>query len=277
MKFTIIAVVLPQCFGAASAQTNTTNTTNTTDTASTEGCPCLFNGDDADDCIVYGALDSDLKAWSKVDQDCLDAYSIKIDAPDPSLVCSSANSFVNGLKNGALSSSQAKFGLGVPYGGFFEGSDMNAGLPVLKDSITIDGTTYDCAASESDCYNAMKPYFESDADGMKEMQEVCDTMEGAVRVARELEQSTLRIRICQEERESATILSACSDIYAEMQSDLDDFSNLNCAAFGIGPGNRDLPDCGEGGDWTSAGVSTVGGVTIFGSLLFALFGYLLSA
>jgi hypothetical protein len=83
--FSSLAIILLHSF-SASAETNTTNTTDTT----TGGCPCLFDGNDADDCIVYGALDGDLKAWPKVDQDCLDADSIKIDAPDPSLVCGSA-------------------------------------------------------------------------------------------------------------------------------------------------------------------------------------------
>jgi hypothetical protein len=267
--FSLLAFILLHSF-SASAETNTTNTTDTT----TGGCPCLFDGDDADDCIVYGALDGDLKAWPKVEQDCLDAYSIKIDAPDPSLVCGSANSFVNGLKNGALSNSPAKFGLGIPYGGFWEESDMNADIPVLKDSITIDGNTYDCEASESNCYNAMKPYFESDSEGMKEMQDVCDTMEGAVRVARELEQSILRTRICQETRESASILSSCSDIYDEMESDLETYSSLNCGGFGFGPGGRDLPDCGEAFNSTSAGVATGRGGTLAWGLACASANYL---
>eukprot|EP00980_Cylindrotheca_fusiformis_P016955 scaffold5159_cov112-Cylindrotheca_fusiformis.AAC.9 len=232
---------------SASAQNSTgSNSTNTTETESE--CPCLFDGDDADDCIVYGALDGELKAWPKADQDCLDAYSIKIDAPDPTLTCSSANSFVNALKNGALSSSSAKFGLGIPFGGFFDESTTNADIPVLKDSITIDGTTYDCSTSESDCYNAMKPYFASDSAGQKEMEDVCDTLEGNVRVAQETAQSVLRTRICQESRDTAdgNIPSACSEMHEEMKPELATYSTMNCGGFGAGPGTRELPACGEG-------------------------------
>lgn len=207
------------------------------------GCPCLFNGEDPDDCVVWGTLDGELKAWSSTDQACLDAYQIKIDAPDPSLLCSSANSFVNGLKNGALSLSTVKFGLGIPYGGFWEESTMNPDIPVLKDSITIDGTTYDCEASESDCYNAMKPYFETDAEGIQEKDDVCQQIQNMLRTARETEQSVLRVRICQEDREGTAIVSECSAMFSEMESELAAFSSMNCGGFGTGIGSQTLPDC----------------------------------
>lgn len=208
-------------------------------------CPCLFDGNDQDNCVVYGELDGMLKGWPKAEQACLDAYQIKRDAPDPSIMCSSANSFVNALKNGPLQNSGVKFGLGVPYGVFWEESPTNADLPVLKDSIEIDGTTYDCTESQSNCYNAMKPYFESDPNGKKEMQDVCDQMENEVRMARELEQSLLRVRICSEHRESAVIVTDCTSMFNEMEADLESYASMNCGGFGTGPGAKDLPGCGE--------------------------------
>ena len=213
--------------------------------ASVVGCPCLFNGDDQEDCVVWGSLDGELHPWSKADQACLDAYEIKIDAEDPSIMCSSTNSFVNGLKNLPSSLSTVKFGLGIPYGGFWEESSTNPDIPVLKATITIDSTTYDCESSESDCYNAMKPYFESDADGMQEMDDVCEQLENEQRNARELEQSTLRVRICQEDREGATIVSECSTMFADMESDLQTFSTMNCGGFGTGIGSQVPPECEE--------------------------------
>ena len=248
MKLISVALLLA-CFPSAMAQTNSTanqtiaNVTNAT-TPDTANCPCLFDGSDDDDCIVYGSLDGDLKAWPTADQTCLDAYTIKVDAPDPTLTCSSANAFVNALKLGALSSSKAKFGLGIPYGGFFDESTVNSDIPVLKDTIPISGTSYDCKSSESTCYNAMKPYFESDSDGIKEKKDVCDKLKGDVLVARETEQSIVRVRICAEYREPATILSACSDMFDAMEGDLKKFNDKTCGGFGTGPGSRTLPGCG---------------------------------
>lgn len=258
MKFVSISTVLflAYCVPSADSQTNstagnnndennvtTTIVTNTTNATEPEICPCRFVGNDDDDCIVYGSLDGDLITWPKADQDCLDAYQIKVDAPDPTVTCSTANSFVNALRLGALSSSQAKFGLGIPYGGFFEESSTNAAIPVIKESITISGTSYDCKSSESSCYNAMKPYFEDNTDGIKEMEQVCDKLEGDVFVARETEQSVLRTRICGEYREPATIVSACSTIFDAMEPELIKFSTKNCGGFGTGPGSRTLPGC----------------------------------
>lgn len=225
------------------AQTNST-VQNQTIANATANCPCSFDGNDDDSCVVYGSLDGKLKAWPKAEQTCLDAYNIKVDAPDPTLTCSSANSFVNALKLGALSSSKAKFGLGISNGRFFEESNMNADIPVLKDTITISGASYDCKSSESACYNAMKPYFESDSDGMKEMRDVCNKLKGDVLVARETEQSTLRVRICAEYREPTTILPACSHMFDAMETDLKRFSDKTCGGFGTGPGSRTLPGCG---------------------------------
>ncbi|CAJ1958894.1 unnamed protein product [Cylindrotheca closterium] len=255
------------------SQTNSTNQTltNTTNTTEPEVCPCRFEGNDDDDCIVYGSLDGDLKAWPKADQACLDAYQIKVDAPDPSSTCLNANSFVLALRLGDLSSSQAKFGLGTPYGGFFEESPMNAMLPVLKESITIAGTTYDCEASSSNCYNAMKPYFESNAMGMQEMEDVCDTLQGTVFVARETEQSVLRTRLCTEYREPATIVSACSDIFDALEPELVKFSTKTCGGFGTGPGSRTLPGCSAS---TDAATSLGSGYNLFLVLASSIVGLL---
>jgi len=264
MKLTSIA----RLFVFVTSVVGQTNSTNQTLTNSTEPevCPCKFDGKDDDDCIVYGSLDGDIKAWPKADQDCLDAYQIKVDAPDPTIICGSANSFVNALKLGSLSSSKAKFGLGIPSGGFFEESITNADIPVLKDSITISDTTYDCKSSESNCYNAMKPYFESDADGIKEKKDVCDKLEGDVFVARETEQSVLRVRICTEYREPATILSACTEIFDAMEDVLKKFSSKTCGGFGTGPGSKKLPGCTSaakanfGRSYTSIAAMFVGGI-----------------
>jgi len=229
------------------ATDNSTNTTGTSSGNSTAlgSCACKFDGNDKDDCVVYGTLDKKLKEWQLVGQSCLDAYNIKITAEDPSLICGSASSFVSALKSGGLSNSQVKLGLGEKYG-FFWKESSTSNVPVLKDSITIDGTTYDCKTSASDCYNnAMKPYFGQDTTGKKEMKTVCDQLENKVRNARELEQSTLRVRLCNEHREGTAIETECTSMYNEMKADLETYSSMTCGGFGIGPGTKKLPGCGE--------------------------------
>jgi hypothetical protein len=64
---------------------------------------------------------------------------------------------------------------------------MQNTLYVLKDQITVNGQSYDCETSESDCYNAMKAYFSS-SPGSDEMMDVCETIVDKVAVDRELEQ-----------------------------------------------------------------------------------------
>jgi len=263
MKQSVVVASLIWHFVVVSTVAQENGTTTTTDTGfDQEGCPCLFDGKDPDDCIVWGALKGELKAWPLADQACLDAYEIKIEPPDATLICGSANSFVLGLKN--IESSQfetLKFGLGIPYGGFWEESPTNPDIPVLKDSITIDGTTYDCTVSESDCYNAMVPYFESNPDGMAELETVCTQLKNGEFVARELEQSTLRVRICNEDREGTVIAPDCSMMALMMESDLQTHSTMNCGGFGMGPGGLDPPtECeggggggGDGGDGDDSG------------------------
>jgi len=86
---------------------------------------CFFTSDDADDCRVYGKIDSVLVSWEKASEDCKDAYSIVITSIDPSLVgCDpdNVNTFVNsGINAGAIPTS-VRAGLGVAEGYFFKES-----------------------------------------------------------------------------------------------------------------------------------------------------------
>ena len=67
-------------------------------------CPCKFDGNDLQNCRVYGQLGDDkLIPWYAASQDCLDAHNIKISAiPSYTLesMCNppNANTFVNYLK-----------------------------------------------------------------------------------------------------------------------------------------------------------------------------------
>lgn len=223
---------------------------------------CQFDGnDDASTCYDYGLIDNSvLIAWPLASQDCLDSYDIVISSPsgDPALVCASANSFVNELRLGS-SLAQAKQGLGVDEGGFF--NDDATGT--LKDSITINGQTYDCEASSSDCYTAMKDYFGSDAAGQEEMQQVCDQLQNRVSNDKQLEQSTLRNRLCLETAESGaeSIPNVCEPLYSELQTQMAAYPDKNCAGFAFGVQNMVIPGCEDVGTGNSgsSGSSTANG------------------
>ena len=203
---------------------------------------CQFDGKDSSDCKDYGMIDKEIVPWPMGSQDCKKNYGIKITSIDPSLTCSSSNSFVNSLKNGDLAQSNAKFGLGVSEGGFFE-QDPNTALPVLKDSITIGGKSYNCKASQSNCYNAMKPYFANNPNGQKEMKDVCNTLYNKYRNDQQMEQSTLRIRLCNESRKGEVIPSFCNPLWPLVEQKMKDYPKKACPGFGMGVGSTPIPGC----------------------------------
>ena len=206
--------------------------------------------DDLTTCKDYGLIDNtDLIGWNAASQECLNSYNIKITSLDPSTSCSSSNSFVNSLRMGDLSTSQSKLGLGMPYdGGFFIQNPNNNNIPMLKDTITIDGATYDCKESESNCYNAMKPYFESNPTGQKEMKDVCDKLQNQVKVDRQLEQSTIRIRLCSEIKENTSIDTSCDKLTEQVQEHIKKHPTKDCSAFGFGTGTTTIPGCSSNSD-----------------------------
>lgn len=198
---------------------------------------CLFDGGDSDGCIVYGSIDGELATWSLGSEDCLAVYKITIATPDPSVICASVNSFVADVRFGFLASSSARAGLGVAAGGFFDETD--SGL-VLSDNITINSIDYDCTVSAADCYNAMKDYFAT-PPGSDEMDDVCTKLVRQVRVDKELEQSTLRIRLC---GEYPNLPDVCQLLADQVASAVEEYPDKQCSAFGFGPtpAANQLPD-----------------------------------
>jgi hypothetical protein len=217
--------------------------------SSNAACPCLYTDEDAEDCIVYGKIDGELVRWMRAPQECLDVLDIRVNAPDPSLICASSNGFVNSLRSGLLSSSTVKYGLGVSQmeGGFWVEGNNN--FPVIKDSITINDITTACTGTdEVNCYTAMKPYFENDAGGKQEMADACETLEKGVRNALELEQSTTRLRLCLEDEQGFNIRQECDSIWAEVSQRLEENPDRECQFVSFGPGTTTLPECdGDGG------------------------------
>lgn len=215
---------------------------------------CQFVSSDPSDCIVYGAIDGDLLAWTKADADCLAAYNIKIDSIDVNTVgcgsTSSTSAFVNAIRFGTLPNS-IRGGLGSGF--FVQGTN---GLYSLADSITVDGTSYSCEDSESACYTALQTYFAS-GTGATEMEQVCDTVRNQVAVDRELEQSTVRIQMCQDPTTGSAV---CGDLVQEMEERVDVYSNKACSAFGLGPGSIAIPGC-DGVSSTTTTTATATGTS----------------
>lgn len=208
---------------------------------------------DESNCKVYGTIDGMLIAWNRASQECLDAYNIKISSLDPlSAGCgevANVNSFVNAIRFGTLENSVLG---GLGDNSFFV-QDTN-GVYSLNDSIVVSGTTYDCEASVSNCYNAMKDYFAT-TSGMREMQDVCGTLRAKVIVDKELEQSTLRIRLC-EEIQSGAVVSACVALGDQVDAQMGVYPDKECSGFAFGSGTKAIPGCATS---TTGGTPASGG------------------
>jgi hypothetical protein len=224
---------------------------------------CRFGADDdASTCKVYGQIDGTLVPWTLASRDCLDVYSIEIATVDPATVgCTTTtdvSAFVNAIRFETLPNS-IRAGLGQDF--FVQDSSKSSTYYALNDSITVAGTTYDCQASENDCYNtAMKTYFATDDEGRAEMADVCRTVQAKALVDRELEQSTVRIRLCQEELSSSSSTTAldntngssssaaCGTLAAEVAAKMTEFPDQDCSGFGLGPGTTAIPGCSNDDD-----------------------------
>lgn len=166
----------------------------------------------------------------------MDQYDLVKASADPTTTCASGNSFVNAVRFNTLPQS-IKFGLGD----FFR--DDGNGNPVLKDEIAVFGETFDCTASESTCYNAMKPYFDVEP-GLSEKTQVCDTLFAQVANDREIEQTLVRNRVCQSLRlgEDVTECQALATQIAAKEVEYD-VADRDCVFFSFGPGTSRTPEC----------------------------------
>ena len=203
---------------------------------------CNFDGlEDFTACKDYGLIDNEvLIGWHIASDQCLDEFSLKITSSDPTLICSSTNSFVNELKFGS-SLNTAKPGLGV--GSNDDGQPFFTDDGNLQDTIIVDDITYDCEASESDCYNAMKPYFETNPNGMKEMDDVCSQLQNKVINDRQLEQSTVRNRLCLEYNDGTTIPVVCEPLWSQLLEQMNQYPNKGCQGYAFGTQNKPIPGC----------------------------------
>lgn len=201
-------------------------------------CPCKFDGTDPSDCRVYGQLgDGKLIPWHKASQQCLDAHNIKISAiPTHTLdgMCNppNANAFVSYLK---FESSAAATSIKQSYPQFWDG-DSNP-ITLMPN---INGV--DCKTNASGCWTQIKSYFSSNPS---EVEKNCQTFYNAAKKDLELEQSTARISICNNEITAAEKCGALQTQVAEIKKGS---PQKACSAFGLGPvsgGSEKRPTCGK--------------------------------
>lgn len=93
-----------------------------------------------------------------------------------------------------------------------------------------------------DCWNELKIYFEVGGPGEAEKEQVCETLENKNRVNLQLEQSTVRIRLCDELRNGVTA-SECADLEAMVQAMGETYPDLACSAYGFGVGDATIEGC----------------------------------
>jgi hypothetical protein len=205
---------------------------------------CTFAGSDSDDCRVYGQIgDRNLIPWYRASQECLDEFQIKDEAIDPDTLSTifpdsdgvggSVNGFVNYLKFN--SGGTVVDGIKASFSIFFAENEND--IITLRDKFEFDGTSYDCSACESSCYDAMKKYF-SEEPGSSEMVEVGKTLYLAAATSREKEQSFVRIRLCNE-----TATSSCEPLASQVTSIRVNNSEKACSAYGLGPAGVAIPGC----------------------------------
>ena len=216
-------------------------------------CPCKFDGSDSDasDCRVYGQLGDDvLIPWFLASQQCLDEHNIKIAAiPSYTIegMCNppNANAFVNYLK---FDSGSASTSIKQSYSQFWDG-DAN---PITLAPV-INGVG--CESDATGCWNEVKAFF---ASNPSEIESNCQTFYNAARKDLELEQSTVRISICNSKMDTIEIGSgACGDLHTQVEDMKMSYPEKACSAFGLGPvagGSEKPPTChGEEVGSTSSG------------------------
>ena len=200
-------------------------------------CPCEFISPEDPDCRVYGQLgDGHLIAWYKADQACLDEFQIKDRAVDLDVLermCPNLNG-TDGNVDAYVN--YIRFTEGVV------GDAMRAYLPQFFDpedglvsNYTTDaGVFLDCEANPSFCWNEIKFIVSTQPQILTE---ACSDLWVRQINSLNLEQSVLRVRLCQED--NAT--EACEPLFSQVKAGQAANPDSFCSAFGLGPAGAELP------------------------------------
>ena len=111
-----------------------------------------------------------------------------------------------------------------------------------------------CDESETLCYNTIREYF---TVYPSELGTACKELYARNRFDMDLEQSTIRIRLCQEV--DASSISDVAPSCEPLVTQVSEIKNQNplkaCSAFGLGPGTQELPTASN----SNCGVTTTNG------------------
>lgn len=221
--------------------------------AQNEPCACTFTSTDPEDCRVYGQTGNHvLIPWYKANRTCLDVFNIKDQVIDNATLTSifpepgspaNVNALVSFLK---FNSGTVATGVKLSLPDFF--NETSTGGAQWAPRIQIDGKIIDCEQATSDCWNALKTYFNQNPDVTAG---IGKTLYDQQRLSKEKEQSLVRIRLCQDGP-----TPACGNLSHQVQEKVD--NQTSCSSFGLGPGNRTLSFCGQnaGSSSSNAGSSS---------------------
>lgn len=235
------------------------NVTTTTPTY----CSCRYNVpfEAEADCRSYGQLGDDvLIPWYRANQTCLDEYQIKIVAMDRDIllsICPYENAtdvdvqlLLNEIR---YNPSPATRAIQASYPTFWVESNTTLGSYELVDVIYDGRNNPNCGVSETLCYNTIREYFTLYPS---ELGTACQEFHARNRFDMDLEQSTVRIRLCQEV-DAGDVAPSCAPLVTQIREIKTQHPSTACSAFGLGPGTQELPtksnsNCGAGTNATSA-------------------------
>jgi hypothetical protein len=223
----------------------TSSNTATTDLL----CNCQFTSDDASNCRVYGQLGDDvLIPFYRANQTCLDDLTIKVaslDRDQLNRICPYGNSTdasVSALINQIrFSPDPATRAIQSSYPNFWtlrtSDSSGNYDLqPTITDTANGDAQV-DCQASESACWNAIRDYFAATPSAVDV---VCNDFHARLANELELEQSTVRIQLCQDDFASTSSSggssppTSCTELYNQIVDLKASSPSRACSAYGLG-------------------------------------------
>ena len=263
--------------GAASISSSLTSVTTstrqaelqevTTTTTTTTYCNCQYNVpvEAEADCRSYGQLgDGVLIPWYRANQTCLDVYQIKIAAIDRDIlleICPYENAtdvdvqlLLNEIRDNPSPATRA---IQASHPAFWIESNTTIGTYDLVEVINDGRNNPNCTQSVTLCYSTIREYFTLYPS---ELGTACLELHARNRLDMDLEQSTVRIRLCQEvDGSSDNILAFCEPLVTQIIEMMSANPSKVCSAFGLGPGTQAVPT-GSNCGFTTKDTSTTSSV-----------------
>lgn len=212
-------------------------------------CACQYNVpyEEEADCRSYGQLgDNILIPWYRANQTCLDEYQIKVSALDQETLWAmcpyenSTNVSIQLLMNEIrYNPSPATRAIQASYPAFWVESNVTKGTYELVNVVYDSRNNPNCVESAMLCWSAIREYFTIHID---EVGVICKELHARNRLDMDLEQSTIRIRLCQEVDLSANESSSvCEPLIGQVGEIKSMNPSTACSSFGLGPGTQQLP------------------------------------